>query len=110
MTNINNARSSFFPNAKPQAKGTKGTSNPAIQKNTYEKQKYLDSYTKRDAKVDIPEQIKDFAKIKRAVDMAPPKDNTDKIAMLKSQIANGTYKPDYDKVADKLLGEEFGIR
>ncbi len=109
MTNINNTRSSFFPSAKPEAKSTKANKNAAIQSNTYEKQKYLDSYTKRDAKVEIPEQIKDFAKIKRAVDMAPERDNSDKIAMLKKQIASGTYNPDYDKVADKLLGEEFGI-
>ena len=42
--------------------------------------------------------------------MAPERDNTDKIAMLKKQIAEGSYKPNYDAVADKLLGEEFGIQ
>ncbi len=111
MNNINNTRTGFFPNSKTQAKSGKSG---ALQKtnltsNTYEKQKFLDNYTKRDAKVDIPEQIRDFSQIKKAVDMAPERDNTDKIAMLKKQIAEGSYKPNYDAVADKLLGEEFGI-
>lgn len=109
MNNINNTRPGFFPNAKPQT-GKSGTvQNPNINTNSYEKQKFLDNYTKRDAKVDIPEQIKDFAQIKKAADMTPDKDNTDKIAMLKKQIAEGSYKPNYDAVAEKLLGEEFGI-
>ena len=34
-------------------------------------------------------------------------DNTDKIAMLKAQIQAGTYQPDYDAIADKMLSSEF---
>ena len=111
MNNINNTRTGFFPNAKTKTGTGKADAlqKAKINNNSYEKQKFLDNYTKRDAKVDIPEQIKDFAQIKKAADMAPEKDNSDKIAMLKKQIAEGSYKPNYDAVADKLLGEEFGI-
>ena len=39
--------------------------------------------------------------------MAPEIDNTDKIARLKAQIADGSYKIDYDGLADKMLEQEF---
>ena len=42
-----------------------------------------------------------------AVDSAPPIDNTDKIAKLRSQIQAGTYEPDYDAIAEKLLANEY---
>jgi len=108
MNNIDSTRSNFFPNAKPGAKSTGKANQVNLKNNTYEKQQYIDSYTKRDAKVDIPEAVKDFSKIKKIADAAQI-DNTEKIAALKKQIAEGTYKVNYDAVADKILGEEFGV-
>ena len=49
----------------------------------------------------------DFAKIKKAVDLTPPKDNSQKIMDLKAQIKNGTYKINEDAITDKILSTEF---
>ncbi|MDD0854820.1 flagellar biosynthesis anti-sigma factor FlgM [Halobacteriovorax sp. GB3] len=104
MTNID-TRSSFFPNTK-----TKTSSNPLaetlLKRNSPDRVKELNTYAKSDSKVDISDAIKDFAKIKRVADSAPEVDNSDKIARLKSQIQAGTYKVDYDALADKILSEE----
>lgn len=109
MNNIDNARSNFFPNTKTTTtKSNSAAGANALKSNTYEKQQFIDSYTKRDAKVDIPEAIKDFSKIKKIADATPAIDNSDKIARLKAQINEGSYKVDYDALADKILGEEFG--
>ena len=108
MNNIDSTRSNFFPNAKPSANGPGKASQVNLKNNTYEKQKYIDSYTKRDAKVDIPEAVKDFSKIKKVADAAQV-DNSAKIQALKKQIADGSYKVNYDALADKILGEEFGV-
>lgn len=109
MNNIDSTRSSFFPQSKTTTKGrANGVDKAALNRNTYEKQKYIDSYTKRDAKVDIPDAIKDFSKIKKVADAAPERDNTAKIEALKKQIQAGTYKVDYDALADKVISEEFG--
>lgn len=108
MNNIDSTRSNFFPNTKANTKSTGRADQVALKRNSYDKQKYIDSYTKRDAKVDIPEAVKDFSKIKKIAD-ATQVDNSAKIEALKKQIAAGTYKPDYDAVANKILGEEFGV-
>ncbi|WP_034721049.1 flagellar biosynthesis anti-sigma factor FlgM [Bacteriovorax sp. DB6_IX] len=108
MNNIDSTRSNFFPNAKPSTKNTGRANQVNLKSNSYEKQKYIDSYTKRDAKVEIPEAVRDFSKIKKVADAAEV-DNTQKIAALKKQIADGTYKVDYDALADKILGEEFSV-
>lgn len=108
MSNSIDTRSSFFPNSKT------GTTDKASQMSkTYMKRNdtvranELGEMAKKDAKVDIPDAIKDFSRIKKAVDQAPDIDNSDKIARLKSQIQAGTYKVDYDALADKILGQEF---
>ena len=72
-----------------------------------ERQEQLNDIASRDAKVSIPESIKDFSRIKKAVDTAPEVDNSARIASLRAQIQAGTYKPDYDAVADKLLASEY---
>ena len=107
MSNID-TRAPFFPNSKTakrnieQAKQTAG-----IKRNSYERAQQLNDIASRDAKVTIPETIKDFSQIKKVADSTPEIDNTDKIAALKAQIQAGTYQPDYDAIADKILASEY---
>jgi negative regulator of flagellin synthesis FlgM len=63
--------------------------------------------TSGDAKVNIPEGVKEFSRIKKAAMTAPETDNSEKIARLKAQIAAGTYEVDYDALADKILTSEY---
>lgn len=79
----------------------------SLKRNRPERVSELTNKTKNDAKVSIPESIKDFARIKKIVDMTPPKDNSEKIQALKKQIQAGTYKVDHEKIADKILKSEF---
>jgi negative regulator of flagellin synthesis FlgM len=112
MSNIDPTagRTNFFPNSREGVgtnnKATRAQS-PMIKRNDYLRQSELDSTTKNDAKVDINNAVKDFSRIKKAVDAAPPVDNSAKIASLKEQIQAGTYKVDYDALTDKLLAEEL---
>jgi negative regulator of flagellin synthesis FlgM len=102
------SRSSFFPNSKSgQSAKLNKSQKAAMQRNSYDKAKELNAKTSDHAKVAIPEAVKDFARIKRAVDTAPEIDNSAKMARLKSQIKNGTYNVDYDAVADKILQKEY---
>jgi negative regulator of flagellin synthesis FlgM len=108
MNNIDTSKASFFPRSK--ADGTSAEKAKALSKslnrNDAERIKALEQ-TKNDARVSIPEGIKDFARIKKAVDSAPEQDNSAKIARLKQQIENGTYKINYEELADKILASEF---
>ena len=108
MSNIDSAtRSGFFPGTNNQSARTNKSAKAAFLKNAPERQKEIEDLTKLDAKVDIGDTIKDFAKIKRLVDSAPEIDNSEKIARLKAQIQAGTYKVDYDAIADKILASEM---
>ena len=78
-----------------------------VKRNSSERASELSEKTSTDAKVNIPEGVKDFARIKKTAMTAPETDNTDKIARLKAQIAAGTYEVDYDALADKILESEF---
>ncbi|MFG1500293.1 flagellar biosynthesis anti-sigma factor FlgM [Halobacteriovorax sp. XZX-3] len=110
MSSVTNTRSSFFPNAKTTADRSQEIQKQApVQRNTIAQKAYIDNQTRNDARVSIPDAVKDFAHIKKAVDAAPEIDNSAKIAALKAQIQGGNYKMDYDKMADKILGEEFGV-
>jgi len=102
------SRSPFFPRSKSaQSEIQKAKASQAMRRNSNDRSKEIDNKTSRDAKVSIPEKIKDFSRIKKAVDMAPEIDNSAKIASLKAQIQAGTYEPDYDAVADKILSSEY---
>ena len=105
--NIETTRAPFFPNSKNDPIDRAQNAEIVRKRNTIERAKELKDISRDDAKVDIPLAIKDFSRIKKAVDMAPPVDNSAKIAQLKSQINSGTYNIDYDAVADRLLGQEF---
>ncbi|AYF45937.1 flagellar biosynthesis anti-sigma factor FlgM [Halobacteriovorax sp. BALOs_7] len=110
MSSVQNTRSSFFPNSRTQNERAQDVQKQSpIKRNSTAQKAYIDNQTSRDAKVTIPEAVKDFAQIKKAVDAAPEMDNSAKIAALKAQIQGGTYKMDYEKMADKILGEEFGV-
>lgn len=102
-------RSSFFPrNRDIQSESTKGgTKVDGSQRNTMERASELSEKTSTDAKVNIPEGVKDFSRIKKAAMNAPDIDNSEKIARLKAQIADGSYEVDYDGLADKILTSEF---
>jgi negative regulator of flagellin synthesis FlgM len=102
-------RSSFFPRSRDvksePAKG--GAKVDGVPRNTTERTTELTAKTAADAKVNIPEGVKDFSRIKKAAMSAPEPENAEKIARLKAQIAAGTYEVDYDALADKILTSEF---
>jgi negative regulator of flagellin synthesis FlgM len=102
-------RSAFFPRGRDiQTESTKGGGKvDGVQRNTTERASELSEKTSTDAKVNIPEGVKDFSRIKKAAMSAPDVDNSEKIARLKAQIAAGTYEVDYDGLADKILNSEF---
>lgn len=99
-------RTPFFPHSKT-AQQTKTSRARALNRNTYERAQQLNESTAKDAKVSIPEQVRDYSQIKRSVDASAPMDNSAKIADLKARIQAGTYEVDYDAVADKMLASEF---
>ncbi len=102
-------RSSFFPRGRDvKSESTKGSGKvDGIQRNTMERASEISEKTSGDAKVNIPEGVKDFSRIKKAAMTAPEPDNSEKIARLKAQIAAGTYEVDYDALADKILTSEY---
>lgn len=103
-------KSGFFPNS-TNNKTSKAKANALrsklLQRNNTGRAQELKSTTSNDARVNISDSIKDFARIKRSVDASAPIDNSKKIAALKASIQNGTYKVDYDALADKMLKTEF---
>lgn len=110
MSTIDNStsRSMFFPNTKGKEAGESSRIGQAnLKRNSESRKSELDVYAKSDSKVDIPDAIKDFSRIKKVADAAPPIDNTEKIARLKGEIQAGTYKVDYDALANKILEQEF---
>lgn len=101
------SRAPFFPRSRPNETSLSKAQQSALQRNTFERIQEIEDKTSKDAKVNIPEAIKDFARIKKAVDASEPEDNSEKIARLKQQIAQGSYDIDYDELADKILSSEY---
>lgn len=102
-------RSPFFPRGRDiKSETTKGGNKvDGVQRNSMERASELTEKTSSDAKVNIPEGVKEFSRIKKAAMTAPEPDNSEKIARLKAQIAAGSYEVDYDALADKILTSEF---
>jgi negative regulator of flagellin synthesis FlgM len=102
-------RSSFFPKSRStQTESAKGGSQvDDIKRNSSERASEISERTSTDAKVSIPEGVKDFSRIKKVASSAPEVDNSEKIARLRAQIDAGTYEIDYDALADKILTSEF---
>jgi negative regulator of flagellin synthesis FlgM len=108
MNNTIDTRSPFFPNSKTGKKEIEQAKQAQmLKRNSYERAQELNDIAQRDAKVTIPDTIKDFSRIKRVADSTTDVDNSAKIANLKAQIQAGTYQPDYDAIADKMLSTEF---
>lgn len=109
MNNID-TRPPFFPRSRANSSPGStiaNTQNITLRKNNYERAKELEAKTQKDARVNIPDKIKDFSQIKRIADTSTPIDNSAKIADLKARIQAGTYEVDYDAVADKMLSTEY---
>ena len=108
MNNINPASNSgLLSNYKKRGEVSNRIKNNVELKRTDDVRKAELEKTKRDAKVAIPDAVKDFSKIKKAADTAPEIDKSEKIAKLKEQIAAGNYNFDYEAIADKMLKTEF---
>ena len=110
MSNVDKttSRSSFFPNSRDaQVNKAKQLRQTVLKRNDINRRNELNKISKEDAKVEINDAIKDFSRIKKAVDASPPIDNSEKIARLKGQIEAGTYEIDFEKLADKMLEMEF---
>jgi len=104
-------RTPFFPNSKTGQKeiqeAKRAKQAQMLKRNSMERAQQLNDIATRDAKVTIPDTIKDFSKIKKIADTSEPVDNSDKIASLRAQIQAGTYQPDYEAIADKMLESDF---
>lgn len=101
-------RAPFFPRSKSaQTQSTQARATEKLGRNSYDRFQELEARTADHARVSIPDTIRDFSRIKRAVDKSSPVDNSEKIARLKAQIQNGTYQTDYDALADKILTSEY---
>lgn len=108
MSNSIDTRSPFFPKSRGgQVNQSSTTGTGEINRNTPDRAGEIASRTSQDAKVSIPEGVRDFSRIKKAAVNAPEQDNSEKIARLKAQIQAGTYEVDYDGLADKMLQSEF---
>lgn len=107
MSNNISTRAPFFPNSKSADQARRARSTEFLKRNSAQRAEELHTKTAKDAKVEIPATVKDYSRIRGAVDAAPQIDNTDKIAALKAQINSGTYEMDYDALADKMLSSEF---
>ncbi len=103
-------RPPFFPNSRTAVKSRETRKMKELlnsRRNTLERANELNQKTAGHTKVNIPDKVKDFSRIKAAVDSAPQIDNSAKIARLKKQVQSGEYKVDYDALADKILTSEY---
>lgn len=110
MSGVESTKAGFFPNAANTAYAKKSNQTnkaAALQRNDPTRKAELDNIAQSDAKVAINDGVKDFSRIKKIADATPAPDNSAKIAALKKQIQDGTYKVDYDGLADKMLASEF---
>lgn len=108
MSNSIDTRSPFFPrNRSAQLEKSAGAKTGELERNTPDRAGELSARTSQDAKVSIPDGVRDFSRIKKAAANAPEIDNSDKIARLRAQIQAGEYNIDYDGLADKMLQSEF---
>ncbi len=111
MSEVNGLpRPPFFPNSRSAVEAREARKMKELlesRRNTAERANELNQRTKTHTKVDIPDKVKDFSRIKAAVDSAPPIDNSAKIDRLKKQIKAGDYQVDYDALADKILTSEY---
>ncbi|MBG07568.1 MAG: flagellar biosynthesis anti-sigma factor FlgM [Halobacteriovoraceae bacterium] len=109
MNKINNTVNPFrlFSDSNKSPKRTKFFNEMKDNNDEIQQKKKGEKFSSLDAKVTIPEAIKDFARIKRVVDESPDMDNQIKVEKIKDQIKNGSYKINYDLLAEKMLENEI---
>ena len=108
MSNVESMRSRFFPKGKETR--TERTERNYLKRNDKNRKAELDQVSERgDVRVAIGEAIKDFGRIKKMADSAPPLDRSEKISYLRKQIESGDYEIDYEALADKILSQEFEV-
>lgn len=110
MSSSIDTRAPFFPRGKNSTaveQGKAGSVGGVSSGNSPERASEISGRTSSDAKVSIPEGVREFSRIKKVADAAPEQDNSAKIADLKARIQAGTYDIDYDGLADKMLQSEF---
>ena len=109
MNKINNSINPFrlFSDSNKSPKRTKFFNELKENKEEIQQKKKGEKLSSLDAKVTIPEAIKDFARIKKVVDESPTMDNEKKIEKIKNQIKDGSYKINYDLLAEKILENEI---
>lgn len=78
-----------------------------LRHNSAAKRREIESSTKDHVKVDIESRVKDFARIKSAVDRVPETDHSDKIKSLKERILNRTYEINEGDIAEIMLKTEY---
>ena len=109
MNKINNSINPFrlFSDSNKSPKKTKFFNDLKENNEEVQQKKKGEKLSSLDAKVTIPEAIKDFARIKRVVDESPDMDNQIKVEKIKDQIKNGSYKINYELLAEKMLENEI---
>ena len=109
MNKINNSVNPFrlFSDSNTSPKRTKFFNELKENNEEFQQKKKGEKFSSLDAKVTIPEAIKDFAKIKKMVDESPTINNRVKIEEIREQIKNGSYKINYDMLTDKILENEI---
>lgn len=100
------SRPPFFPRTRSSESKINQVRSKTLQRNSQERANEIKHNTKDHANVKINDAIKDFSRIKKAVDAAEPVSREDKIAELKAKVKSGNYEVDYDALADKLLAYE----
>jgi len=83
----------------------------AFEQEQIEKQKKSSSPKKSSStadKVSLSQEAKLYAKALNVARQSP-EERSEKIAVLKEQIANNTYQPDAQKIAEKLVKEELDL-
>ena len=94
-------------NHKKEPRSTSSFQDIQENKHDFNAKKKREKNSTVDAKVTIPEAIKEFAKIKKIVDEEPTINNEKKINRIRNEIKAGSYNINYEQLADKIIENEF---
>ena len=81
--------------------------NLGLKRNSTKKKNEIESATKDHVKVDIESRVRDFARIRSAIDNVLESDNTARIKELREKIDSGAYQINYEDTADIILRTEY---
>ena len=111
MSNVNmdNLRSPFFPNKSPVDKSSRSKIYDKIKprRNDDDRADELKKLSQKHTKVNINSKTKDFSLIKSAVDKSPDIERSEYLQELKSKIKSGSYQINPEKIAEKMILNEF---